>query len=139
MPRQCANIAARAKKKVCCTCTSVRITQQEKNSGAFTVMFKERTLFMRRKQICFYFTKAISVLFFYILTGTRCGRNTYLRFLYTRYSLDLSDWKKHLSPADGLIPRHQNGVNFRVRHATLAAAPCAHIMSSLEQALEEAR
>ena len=96
MPRQCANIAARAKKKVCCTCTSVRITQQEKNSGAFTVMFKERTLFMRRKQICFYFTKAISVLFFYILTGTRCGRNTYLRFLYTRYSLDLSDWKKYL-------------------------------------------
>ena len=52
-------------------------------------------------------------------------------FFNTRDSLDLSDWKKYLLLTASLIPRHQNGVNFRVAYDTFAAATCAHIISSL--------
>lgn len=59
-------------------------------------------------------------------------------FFNTRESLDSSDWKKYLSAAESLIPRHQNGVNFRPLTTPLPAAPHAHILSSLEPILEEA-
>ena len=59
-------------------------------------------------------------------------------FFSTRESLDSSDWKKYLFAADSLIPRHQNGVNFRRRTTPSPAAPCAHNLSSLEPTLVEA-
>lgn len=58
------HITAGSKKKVCCTCSSEWITQQDKNSGALTVMFKEGTLFMRRKWIYIGFYKTNKFIFF---------------------------------------------------------------------------